>query len=59
LPFLRAEWRGPEATVRELDAEMPDPLGRVVEDNNAPHAARPFGQRLRENLAKALDGKLQ
>jgi len=59
LPFLRAEWRATEATVRELDAEIPYALSRVVEDINAALAARPFGQRLRENLAKALDGKLQ
>jgi DNA-binding MarR family transcriptional regulator len=59
LPFLQAEWRATEATVRELDAEIPYALTRVVEDINAALAARPFGQRLRENLAKAQDGTLQ
>jgi hypothetical protein len=31
----------------------------VVEDIEAALAARPFRQRLRDNLAKALDGRLQ
>ena len=58
LPFLQAEWRATEATVRELEAELPYALSRVVDDINAALAARPFRQRLRENLAKALDGGL-
>ena len=59
LPFLQAEWRATEATVRELEAELPYPLSRVVEDIHAVLAARPFRQRLRDNLAKALDGNLR
>jgi DNA-binding MarR family transcriptional regulator len=58
LPFLEAEWRATEATVRELEAEIAYPLSRVVEDIEAVLAIRPFRDRLRDNLAKALDGRL-
>ena len=48
-----------QATIRDLEAEIPYPLSRVVEDIHAALTARPFQQRLRDNLAKALDGRLQ
>jgi len=59
LPFLEAEWRATEASIRELDAEIPYPLSRVVDDLRAALAARPFRQRLQENLAKARAGRLR
>lgn len=57
LPFLAAEWRATEASIRELDAEIPYPLSRVVADIRAALAARPFRQRLDENLARARAGR--
>jgi DNA-binding MarR family transcriptional regulator len=51
VPFLRAEWRATEATVRALDAELPYPIMRAVADIRAALVARPFAQRLREHLA--------
>lgn len=50
LPFLRAEWRATEAAVRELDAQLPYPLTRVVDDIRAALAERPFADRLRTHL---------
>jgi hypothetical protein len=35
VPFLEAEWRATEATVRALDDELPYPLGRVADDLRA------------------------
>jgi DNA-binding MarR family transcriptional regulator len=32
VPFLEAEWRATEASMAELEAELPYPLGRVVTD---------------------------
>ncbi|MGH3658733.1 MAG: MarR family winged helix-turn-helix transcriptional regulator [Micromonosporaceae bacterium] len=58
LPFLRAEWRATEATVRELEAETPYPVSRAVRDIQAALAKRSFRQRLADNLAKARDGRL-
>ncbi|WP_203855966.1 MarR family transcriptional regulator [Plantactinospora mayteni] len=57
LPLLEAEWRATEATVRELEAEIPYPLSQVVRDIAAALATRPFRQRLTDNLGKALDGR--
>jgi len=54
LPFLTAEWRATETTLRELEAELPYPLSTVVRDIEAAFASRPFGERLRANLAKEL-----
>jgi DNA-binding MarR family transcriptional regulator len=51
VPFLRAEWRATEATVRALDAELRYPLLQAVADLNAALATRSFAQRLRDNLA--------
>jgi DNA-binding MarR family transcriptional regulator len=59
LPFLEAEWRATEATVREVDAEIPYALSRVVTDIEAALARRSFRQRLDRNLAEALAGRLR
>lgn len=59
LPFLEAEWRATEATVRELDAEVPYALRQVVEDIRAALTSRSFKQRLEENLARARAGQLR
>ena len=50
VPFLAAEWRATETTVRELDAELPYPLTRVVEDIKRALERRPFADRLRANF---------
>lgn len=57
LPFLEAEWRATEASIQELDAEIPYPLARVVDDLRAALAARPFRQRLAEHLERAVAGR--
>jgi DNA-binding MarR family transcriptional regulator len=59
LPFLQAEWRATEASVRELESEIPYALSQVVQDIDAALAARSFRQRLNANLAKALGGHLR
>jgi DNA-binding MarR family transcriptional regulator len=59
LPFLEAEWRATEATVRALDAEIPYALSQVVDDIDAALVTRSFRQRLNANLAKALAGRLR
>lgn len=50
VPFLQAEWRATEATVRAIDAELPYPLMKVVADLQAALDTRPFAQRLRDRL---------
>jgi DNA-binding MarR family transcriptional regulator len=50
LPFLVAEWRATETTVREIDAEIPYPLTRVVDDIRRALERRAFGDRLRTHL---------
>lgn len=55
LPFLEAEWRATETTLRELDAEIPYPLTRVVADLRAALARHPFADRLQANLRHLLD----
>ncbi|GAA1891994.1 MarR family winged helix-turn-helix transcriptional regulator [Asanoa iriomotensis] len=50
VPFLVAEWRATETTVRELDAELPYPLTAVVEDIRRALERRSFADRLRANL---------
>lgn len=50
IPFLTAEWRATEATVRALDTQLPYPLTRVAEDLKALLDNKPFAARLRENL---------
>jgi DNA-binding MarR family transcriptional regulator len=51
VPFLQAEWRATEATVRALDAELPYPIMQAVADIRAALETRPFAQRLRDHLA--------
>jgi DNA-binding MarR family transcriptional regulator len=51
VPFLQAEWRATEATVRALDAELPYPIMQAVADLRAALQTRPFAQRLRDQLA--------
>lgn len=55
LPFVRAEWRATEATVRALDAEVPYPLLRVVADLRAALEKTSFEERLVSRLGKELD----
>jgi len=50
VPFLQAEWRATEATVRALDAELPYPIMQAVADIDAALGTRPFAQRLRDHL---------
>jgi DNA-binding MarR family transcriptional regulator len=49
-PFLEAEWRATEQTVRELDAELPYSLSRLADDLTALLERRSFADRLRANL---------
>ena len=55
LPFVRSEWRATEATVRELDAEVPYPLLRVVADLRVALEKMTFEERLVSRLGKELD----
>lgn len=57
--FLRAEWRATEATLRELDREIPYSLIRAVADMTAALHRRSFRERLRQNLDLALAGRLR
>jgi DNA-binding MarR family transcriptional regulator len=50
VPFLEAEWRATEMTVRQLDAELPYSLSQVADDMQALLARRSFADRLRDNL---------
>jgi DNA-binding MarR family transcriptional regulator len=50
VPFLEAEWRATERTVRQLDAELPYSLSRLADDLKALLDQRSFGTRLRDNL---------
>ncbi|MDG4824818.1 MarR family transcriptional regulator [Asanoa sp. WMMD1127] len=50
VPFLAAEWRATEATVRQLDAELPYALSTVVEDIRRALERRSFRDRLRANF---------
>jgi DNA-binding transcriptional ArsR family regulator len=59
LPFLEAESRATEATIRDLEAEIPYPLSRVVKDLEAALVRRSFRQRLDDALARALEGTLR
>jgi DNA-binding MarR family transcriptional regulator len=52
VPFLIAEWRATEATVRALDAALPYSLTQVTADLRALLAQRSFADRLRANLAR-------
>jgi DNA-binding MarR family transcriptional regulator len=50
VPFLEAEWRATELTVRQLDAELPYSLDRLATELKALLEQRSFASRLRENL---------
>jgi DNA-binding MarR family transcriptional regulator len=52
VPFLEAEWRATELTVRQLDAELPYSLSQVADDLRALLERRPFAARLRDNLVR-------
>ncbi|MDQ4118223.1 MAG: MarR family transcriptional regulator [Actinomycetota bacterium] len=51
VPFLEAEWRATEASLAELEAELPYPLTRVVADIAAALRRRSFRDRIVANLA--------
>jgi DNA-binding MarR family transcriptional regulator len=50
VPFLEAEWRATERAFAALEAELPYPLTRVVEDMAAALRRRPFLDRIHEHL---------
>jgi DNA-binding MarR family transcriptional regulator len=49
---LAAEWRATERASAELEAELPYPLSRVVEDMRAALARRSFHDRIAAQLAQ-------
>lgn len=49
---LAAEWRATEASVAEIEAEIPYPLTRVTEDIAAALARKSFHDRIAEKLAQ-------
>ncbi|MGH3211157.1 MAG: MarR family winged helix-turn-helix transcriptional regulator [Trebonia sp.] len=49
--LLAAEWRATEAALTELEAELPYPLTRVVEDIRSALAAKSFHARITERLS--------
>jgi DNA-binding MarR family transcriptional regulator len=51
VPFLEAEWRATEQAFADLEAELPYPLTRVVEDMADALARRPFRDRIADRLA--------
>lgn len=50
VPFLEAEWRATEASMAELEAELPYPLGRVVTDIADALRRRSFRDRIVAHL---------
>jgi DNA-binding MarR family transcriptional regulator len=50
VPFLEDEWRATERAWVELEAEIPYPLTRVVDDITAALRQRSFLERLRQQL---------
>jgi DNA-binding MarR family transcriptional regulator len=50
VPFLAAEWRATETSLRELEAELPYPLSTVVDDIRQALQRRSFRDRLRANF---------
>lgn len=48
---LAAEWRATEATIAELEAEIPYPLSRVAADIKSALARRSYRDRIAEKLA--------
>jgi DNA-binding MarR family transcriptional regulator len=55
LPVIEAEWAVTEAAARELDAELPVPLGEMLDAILAATARRPFRQRLADAAAASTD----
>jgi DNA-binding MarR family transcriptional regulator len=49
---LAAEWRATEASITELEAEIPYPLTRVADDISAALARTSFHDRITEKLAQ-------
>jgi DNA-binding MarR family transcriptional regulator len=49
---LAAEWRATEASLAELEAEIPYPLSRAVADIEAALARKSFHDRIAERLAR-------
>ena len=49
---LAAEWRATEASITELEAEIPYPLTRVADDIAAALARKSFHNRITEKLAQ-------
>ncbi|HTF12078.1 MAG TPA: MarR family transcriptional regulator, partial [Asanoa sp.] len=52
VPFLAAEWRATETSLRELEAELPYPLSTVVDDIRRALERRSFRDRLRTNFER-------
>jgi DNA-binding MarR family transcriptional regulator len=52
---LAAEWRATEASITELEAEIPYPLTRVADDITAALARKSFHDRITEKLAQDPD----
>jgi DNA-binding MarR family transcriptional regulator len=50
--MLAAEWRATEASVAEIEAEIPYPMTRVAEDIAAVLARKSFHDRIAEKLAE-------
>jgi DNA-binding MarR family transcriptional regulator len=50
IPFLKAEWNATEAMIAELEAELPYPLVRVIQDIRARLATRPLQDRLADHM---------
>ncbi|GIF77153.1 MarR family winged helix-turn-helix transcriptional regulator [Asanoa siamensis] len=51
VPFLVAEWRATETSLRELEAELPYALTTVVADIRRALERRSFAERLRANFS--------
>lgn len=56
IPFLMAEWNATEAMIAELEAELPYPLTKVIEDIRVKLATRSLRERLAGHMAE-LQGK--
>lgn len=50
VPFLEAEWRATEAAWADLEAELPYPMARVVEDMVGALGRRAFVDRIADRL---------
>jgi len=53
--LLAAEWRATEASVAEIEAEIPYPLSQVVADIHAVLGRKSFHDRIAEKLANDAD----